>query len=826
MDLEDKIAANTKWSDLPPKLRFQLHDDPKEYERRIVIHSLQNQLRYNGNLVQHVLRREKKYYEKLVEYSRIQFLLYPYHLQDKIVPGLKITPFIYYRDMLVHLVRTERSYDCLPNFTAADCLRVLGVGRNQYIEVMNTYKSFLTTAGPDSNDNLFEILYDIFPHEPKSTLTFEPWHIVRIGAVLVEDVDRSSKEERDWIDRIIDAEHCSESGSHPGMPIKAVDLDVIKQLYCRGLVYIDVPVNENDRICVPTLEGFVMNRVNGDNRENLLYKIFVSADENTTIGELADCLKVDVNLVAQAASIFCRLGFAYKRPPIVQDGLSKPHFSDSESVLQANSSLNKSPSISPRMDTEVFFDSNSRSRKKLAFIFDSTVTAYLMMGNLSAGLKPHAVTMFEVGKLSDDSLEAFLSELDNLSKIDEGEAKLYYEHALNLREAIRFFRKQALLESTDFCDIDLIRGGSLLSLEQDTRMRILRKNYNLIVSISPMTYEDRQASISLWLAHIGPPTPEANSPWFRLFVSHLAGKSDSNVESEEKGDDDDDDVLPIMLLARGARTSQLPSSFLSCSRFLLTLWGHDPVILGSSSLLCSVNDMLLASPVVVQALDIFHTDEKLYQRYIPLPLSKTLMNADAPTMVPSFLHRLNSHLDLSSLSGYITVLAPAVDGDSGLSDENAPECKTDGELEPIHDMNAFSALTLPHLDDEQFSSNSVIDDVELLKLMEQHKPIYFITLHLGFPIFNNALLSAVCTRLTDSETNLLTPARRPQLEQANKRLVDKLSDFIYHTCSAEWPISDASSSTTLMPTDDQLPGPWPLPVRSVLCASGRLVNLT
>ena len=32
------------------------------------------------------------------------------------------------------------------------------------------------------------------------------------------------------------------------------------------------------------------------------------------------------------------------------------------------------------------------------------------------GLKSHAVTMFEVGKLSDESLDSFLMELDRVSK--------------------------------------------------------------------------------------------------------------------------------------------------------------------------------------------------------------------------------------------------------------------------------------------------------------------------------------------------------------------------------------------------------------------------
>ena len=39
-------------------------------------------------------------------------------------------------------------------------------------------------------------------------------------------------------------------------------------------------------LSVPPLEGFVMNRVLGDYFETLLYKIFVSIDEHTTVAEV------------------------------------------------------------------------------------------------------------------------------------------------------------------------------------------------------------------------------------------------------------------------------------------------------------------------------------------------------------------------------------------------------------------------------------------------------------------------------------------------------------------------------------------------------------
>ena len=58
---------------------------------------------------------------------------------------------------------------------------------------------------------------------------------------------------------------------------------LVHVFFCNTL---DVPIEDDDYVVVPPLEGFVMNRVQGDFFETLLYKIFVSIDENTTVLEV------------------------------------------------------------------------------------------------------------------------------------------------------------------------------------------------------------------------------------------------------------------------------------------------------------------------------------------------------------------------------------------------------------------------------------------------------------------------------------------------------------------------------------------------------------
>jgi hypothetical protein len=125
-EIENQIRNKVVWSKLPTNIKLLIGNSQKEYEKAIVSYCIKNQSRFKDTLVKSVRKDERKYYEDLLEYSRDHYMLYPYHLSDIFVRGLRITPFNYYLEMMATLMSNEKSYDTLPNFTAADCVRLLG----------------------------------------------------------------------------------------------------------------------------------------------------------------------------------------------------------------------------------------------------------------------------------------------------------------------------------------------------------------------------------------------------------------------------------------------------------------------------------------------------------------------------------------------------------------------------------------------------------------------------------------------------------------------------------------------------------------------------
>lgn len=146
----------------------------------------------------------------------------------------------------------------------------------------------------------------LLPLQPVDSNHIQPWWIINLGCVTDDDVKQCTNEEKLVIDYLID-EKCSKLAGE-------LNYTAIHSLYRKGLIYLDVPVHDEDYIQVPPLgSGFVMNRIVGDYFEVLLYKLFVSTDEYTTVAELSRILNLDMDLVKQTMSMFLRLGFARKK---------------------------------------------------------------------------------------------------------------------------------------------------------------------------------------------------------------------------------------------------------------------------------------------------------------------------------------------------------------------------------------------------------------------------------------------------------------------------------------------------------------------------------
>ncbi|XP_071544245.1 protein FAM91A1 [Panulirus ornatus] len=819
-EIETFIAQNCTWDKLPVNVKQLLGNSQKEYEKQVAEYSIKTQQRYRGNLVRQILKNERSYYEEVLSYSRSHLMMYPYHLSDVVVKGLRVTPFQYYISILTDIMSAEKSYDSLPNFTAADCLRLLGIGRNQYIDLMNQCRSSRKLFRKKNVRDLLPAL----PHE----ITIEAWWMVCVGCVTEEDIKSLVKErEKVVIDSLIDV------GSQ-----KAGDLDreCVHSLYTKGLVYLDVPINDSDCISVPPLEGFVMNRVLGDYLESLMYKIFVSIDEHTPVCELAKVLEIDLALVKVAVSLFCRLGFAHKKNaemstlemhPSWESFMAPttkklPTTADDLLLLELESALAESSvgeddigACTPRTPIDdpltAGFAFSSQS-KRIAFLYDSTLTAFLMMGNLSQGLKSHAVTMFEVGKMLDEGLDSLIMELDKIQRSDsEGEAQRYFEHALTLRTSVTFLR-----HNRDLCSLgqdvphplDLIRWESLSNLDPATTARLLKKNYQFLVSMAPLSYEI-SAIDGETPPHFGPAIPEVNSIWFKLFIYSITGSGP-----------------PSLLLPQGERLRRLPECLVGYEKVLVTPWGHDPTVVPLAAIFTTVNEALMHSPVFIQAYGWYHD---VCIQHIPFPLENskrvnhpavqvlarqldlqhtfgfiklvafpsadtpgvtTLTAAEITTGMPQGCTSTSNKAfitNASVISGNITTSSEGFSGN--ISDDGGFGSPVANSTGISNDVAADTSASIPQVVSFDDVSSIVLDKSEKSDAQSSGRdgmtlPLggptmdqwHLLECHFGLPLFDASLNQEVSQKIISHK--LFSPESVEKFSESNRILIHKLRDFI------------------------------------------------
>ncbi|XP_011098773.1 protein FAM91A1 isoform X1 [Sesamum indicum] len=424
------IADECQWDSLPKRLQSTLNSK-EEWHRRVIEHCIKKRLLWNSCFARKVCK-EGEYYEEMMRYLRRNLALFPYHLAEYVCRVMRVSPFKYYCDMIFEVMKNEQPYDSIPNFSAADALRLTGIGRNEFIDIMNKCRSKKIMWKLNKS-----IAKELLPTEPVE-FVIEPWWGVCLVNFTLEEFKKLSEEETATIDKI-----CKEEANS----FILFDPEIIKGLYRRGLVYFDVPVYADDRFKVSRLEGFVSNReqLYEDPIEELLYAVFVVSSENSTVAELATTLQADISQLQAAASFACRLGWAVKLidpASILQEsnahGSPKSILGDEEDGAHANmSSSNLSSDGTALQPGDILWTDNSNPAadcSRVAFVVDANITSYLMMGSVSPGLKSHAVTLYEAGKLGHASMADLCRDLVTLESAKfEGELQEFANHAFSLR---------------------------------------------------------------------------------------------------------------------------------------------------------------------------------------------------------------------------------------------------------------------------------------------------------------------------------------------------------------------------------------------------------
>ncbi|CUG92094.1 unnamed protein product [Bodo saltans] len=454
--LDDALAAQAPYDQLNTALQQQF--TLPEYRSRTIVHSISKADCYTGlpPFVRTILT-EKRYAELSISVGLERLQLYPYHQIHVIMEHTKETPLSYYTTMLAMMLRAEKSYDALPNFTAVDILALVGVGRNQYLNLTKEARSklwwrvsrstsmikellpkeFIASACVEPFDEIWlsdtsssgqeqlkktcgkdEALGQLYkrilhrwktqgksfiptttaasssgktpptskslpapllvavatassarsiataassnpedapgtpmsrmntdaPHQTSSSAGVSPTSFERIRpqgtrssttSVLLEDSSPSSpgpgvseplQDPPPTIyataastNPIMDGEQFQQQVLHlqPRPFFYACELprDGLQTLYRKGLVYRVISIDAQERIRVPPLENFVMNRTSDDPQESLFYRVLSTIDEQTSLDLLAQLLSTELDHVVLAAETFVRLGLAKRIAP-------------------------------------------------------------------------------------------------------------------------------------------------------------------------------------------------------------------------------------------------------------------------------------------------------------------------------------------------------------------------------------------------------------------------------------------------------------------------------------------------------------------------------
>jgi hypothetical protein len=624
------IEARRRYGELPERLRLAVSE--AEWARSVLQYCVARGEPYAGSAAAAARAcGEREYYEALLAHHRARRRLYPHHLAPFAARVLRATPFSYYVDVLAAAVRDDLPYDAIPNLAAADAVRVVGVGRNEYIALVQAAKSrrLAWRLGREA------LARELLPRAPRAPAP-EPWwraHLVDLGEVEARSLSPA------------EAVAARAAAAPAGAPAGELGAGAVAALHARGLLWFEVPVAPGDALAVPPLEGFVSNRTtaagaaDADPLEALMYQVFVAASERVSVGELAAVLGVELRALLVAASVACRLGFCRKlaagegggaagggdalgaalgAAPLLP-GAAPPAPLDLDAALggvpASPTAAAAAPATPGAAAAEPALADAPGAGAGVALVVDAEVTGFLMMGALTPAVKKHSVTLFEGGRIAGAAAVAELADELGASVAAaaaaglEGEMAALVSTADALGAALRCVRAAA-----GGRPIELLRKEPVAAMPPAAAFRALARSYAVVLPVAglpppPLPLPPARAGCP---THYGPPSADAASPWAQLALCAATRAGP-----------------PALALPQGAALAALPAALRGAAGALLWPWDAGAAraprgagaAVAAPALLAALRQLLPRSAVLVHPLGALGADGAAPTLDVPLPLA-------------------------------------------------------------------------------------------------------------------------------------------------------------------------------------------------------------
>ncbi|CAG9323714.1 unnamed protein product [Blepharisma stoltei] len=300
---EDCLKNIILWEDLDEEIKDQIilknpgGNPIYLWKNMILSYHQKHRVRWQGN--QHL-----DFYKDLLRDMRMKMELYPYHLCRSLTMNGCSGPFDYYIEMLCDALRTQKQYEEIPSFTAADILRLTGIQRTNYIETLQKCKDRGWAA------KISKAIRGLLPTAPLSISVEHWWSVFPIlSNNRGINIRRSASR-----DELTNLQELYTTFATKGFSNAFLfDKNSLDGLYKSGIIEYDIFIEENDQFDEPpdNVKNFNTN-IGNSYFENAIMSVLKLLKPEVSPKLISKECGIPIEIIIDAISILCRLGLIKK----------------------------------------------------------------------------------------------------------------------------------------------------------------------------------------------------------------------------------------------------------------------------------------------------------------------------------------------------------------------------------------------------------------------------------------------------------------------------------------------------------------------------------